>query len=252
VFLTQANDPRRPASAFALIKFFYEMDHARQFLDGDLFMRRLSYFRRQEDAEGRWDATEGTWAWLQKRGLQIHMTVPSLGPIHITEDDLGAPVQMSLGPPDDLHIFCMYAYYLEAPLPGDDLREVYGEDRLADLERAMQVDPRCLRFGPHAVIIPYGPFLERLKIQARQQKLGLQAGLLRYYDDEVFNGEFKIKDVPFRKQKRFDYQREFRICARPRPFDLAQRTFNIGSLRGLGAYVPSDQLLNAFKLSLAA
>ena len=80
------------------------------------------------------------------------------------------------------------------------------------LEAALQVDPRCLRFGPHAVVIPWGPFMERIKQTARSQSLRLRAGLVRYYDDEVFNGEFKLKDVPFRKQKRFDYQREFRIC----------------------------------------
>jgi len=63
---------------------------------------------------------------------------------------------MSRSEPDDLYIFCMYAYYLEAALPSDDLRDVYGEDRLVELEAAMQVDPRCLRFGPHAVVIPWG------------------------------------------------------------------------------------------------
>jgi len=124
MFLTAAGEQRRPAKVLALIKFFSELDHARQFLSGDLFMRRLSYFRREEDAEGRWDCTEGVWAWLQKKDLQIRMDVSGVGSIHITDRDLAAPVQMSLGEPDDLHIFCMYAYYVESPLPGDDLREV--------------------------------------------------------------------------------------------------------------------------------
>jgi hypothetical protein len=251
VILTRQDDRARSAKAYALIKFFSDIGHAQQFLDGDLFMRRLSYFRRQEDAEGRWDSTEGVWAWLQKRGLQIRMDPPNIGPIHITERDLAAPVSMSLGEPDDLHIFCMYAYYVEEARLGDDPREVYGEDRLADLELALQVDPRCLRFGPHAVIVPYGPFVGRLSRAARGQSLGLRAGLVRYYDDEVFNGEFKLKDVPFRKQKRFDYQREFRICVRPGAFDSLQRTINIGSLRDIAAHVPSEHLLNAFKISLA-
>ena len=251
MFLTTVDEQRRPARAFALIKFFSELGHARQFLDGDLFMRRLSYFRREEDTEGRWDCTEGVWAWLQKKGLQIRMDVPSVGAIHITDRDLAAPVQMSLGEPDDLHIFCMYAYYVESPLPGDDLREVYGNDRIADLERAMQVDPRCLRFGPHAVIIDYGAFVERLKTAAGLQRLGLTAGLVRYYDEDVFNGEFKLKDVPFRKQKRFEYQREFRVCIRPGAYDPLQRTINIGALASMATYVPSEHLLNAFKIEAA-
>jgi hypothetical protein len=176
---------------------------------------------------------------------------PCRGAINITERDLAAPVSMSLAEPDDLYIYCMYAYYIEEALPGDDLRDIYAEDRLADLEAALQVDPRCLRFGPHAVAIPWGSFMERIKQAARSQSLPLRAGLVRYYDDEVFNGEFKLKDVPFRKQKRFDYQREFRICIQTLDRSPMPRTFNIESLRGLGGYMPSEHMLKAFKLSLA-
>jgi len=251
MILLSPSDQPRPAKAYALVKFFSEFDHAQQFLDGGLFMRRLAYFRREEDAEGRWDSTEGVWGWLQKEGLQIHMSVPTVGTINITERDLAAPVSMALGEPDDLYIYCMYAYYIEEALPSDDVRDIYGEERVADLEAALQVDPRCLRFGPHAVVIPWGPFMESIKQAARGQSLRLRAGLVHYYDDEVFNGEFKLKDVPFRKQKRFDYQREFRICIQTLDRSLMPRTFNIGSLRGLGGYMPSEQTLKAFKLSLA-
>ncbi len=251
MILLSPSDKPRPAKAYALVKFFSERDHAQQFLDGDLFMRRLSYFRGEEDAEGRWDSTEGVWSWLQKKGLQIQMNVPSVGAINITERDLAAPVSMSLGEPDDLYIYCMYAYYIEEALPGDNLRDIYGEDRLADLEAALQVDSRCLRFGPHAVVIPWGLFMQRLKQAARSQSLRLRAGLVSYYDEEVFNGEFKLNDVPFRKQKRFDYQREFRICVHTLDRSPMPRTFNIGSLHELGGYMPSEQTLKAFKLSLA-
>src|SRR3984957_3267808 len=251
MILLSSSDRPRPCKAFAMVKFFSELDHAQQFLDGGLFMRRLAYFRREEDAEGRWDSTEGVWAWLQKKGLQIQMNVPAVGAINITERDLAAPVSMSLGEPEDLYIYCMCAYYIAEPRPDEDLRDVYGEDRVADLEAALQVDPRCLRFGPHAVVIPWGPFMERIKQAARSQSLRLRAGLVHYYDDAVFNGEFKLKDVVFRKQKRFDYQREFRICIQTLDRSPVPRTFNIESLRGLGGYMPSELVLKAFKLSLA-
>lgn len=248
-YLLNVDEPRRKARIFALVRFFSELEHARQFLDGDLFMRRLSYYRRQEDAEGRWDATEGVWTWLQKQGLGIELTVPRIGVANITERDLAAPVSMSLGETDDLYIYCMYAYYVQEPLPGDDPEEIYGDDRLAELEAALHIDPRCLRFGPHAVVIPYGAFMESLKKTAIEQKLSLRADLVRYYDNEILNGQFQPKDVPFRKQKRFDYQREYRISIRTLDRSPLPRTFNIGSLRELGRYVPSEQILKAFKLS---
>jgi len=250
MILLSTADPLRRSRGFAMVKFFSEFEHAQQFLNGDLFMRRLSYYRREEDAEGRWDSTEGVWAWLQKGGLQIQMNVPNIGAVNIGERDLAAPVAMSLGEPDDLYIFCTYAYYLEEPLPGDDPKDIYGEDRLPELEAALQIDPRCLRFGPHAVVIPWGVFMERIKRAATSQSLRLRAGLVRYYDNEVLNGQFQLKDVPFRKQKRFEYQREFRICIQTLDSSPTPRIFNIGFLRGLGSYIPSEHVLKALKLSL--
>jgi hypothetical protein len=250
MYLLNVDEPRRKTNIFALVKFFGELEHANRLLDGDLFMRRLSYYRRQEDAEGRWDSTEGVWAWLQKQGLEIALTVPRIGVANITERDLAAPVSMSLSETDDLYIYCMYAYYLQEALPGDDPEEIYGDDRLAELEAALHIDPRCLRFGPHAVVIPYGAFMERFKKAAIDQALSMRADLVRYYDNEILNGQFQLKDVPFRKQKRFDYQREYRISIRAPDRSPLPRIFNIGSLHGLGSYVPSEQILKALKLSL--
>ena len=250
MILTDAADIPRRSKVYALVKFFSENDHAEQFLDGTLFTRRLSYFRRMEEEDGRWDSTEGTWAWLQKKGLQIRMEVPQIGPIHIGEPDLAAPVSMSLAAHDDLHIFCSYAYYVDEARAGDDLRDIYGEDRLAELERALQIDPRCLRFGAHAVVVPWAPFKTRVIQAVRAQSLRLRTGLVRYYDDQIFNGEFRFKDVPFRKQRRFEYQRELRVCIDSRPIYSETRTINIGSLRDIAAYAPAEALLGAFKLSI--
>jgi hypothetical protein len=250
MYLMAPTDRPRPSRVFALVKLFADREHAEQFLDGDLFMRRLSYFRQEEDAEGRWDSTEGVFAWLQRQGLQIQIIAPRFSHLNINEHDLANPVSISLGEPDDLYIFCTYAYYIEQPLPGDDPRDVYGEDRISELEAALRIDPRCLRFGPHAVVVPYEAFTDRLKKAAKYESWHMRANLVRYYNNDVFNGEFKRKVAPFRKQMRFDYQREFRICIQTLDHSSEPRRFNIGSLRGIAHYIPSETLLNAFKLSL--
>jgi len=92
--------------------------------------------------------------------------------------------------------------------------------------------------------------MERLKKAVIEQALSARADLVRYYDNEILNGQFQLKDVPFRKQKRFDYQREYRISIGTLDRSPLPRTFSIGSLRGLGSYVPSERILKAFKLSL--
>jgi hypothetical protein len=35
---------------------------------------------------------------------------------------------------------------------------------------------------------------------------------VEYYDDETFSGAITENDIPFKKQKRFAHQREFRFC----------------------------------------
>ena len=247
--MLSSSDPPRPSKAYALVKFF---SNSTTLISSSTVAYSCAGWptsAARKTAKDVRDSTEGVWAWLQKQDLQIHMDVPAVRPINITECDLAAPVSISLGEPDHLYIYCMYAYYIEKALPGDDARDIYGEDRLADLEAALQVDPRCLRFGPHAVVIPWRPFMERIEHAARSQSLRLRAGLVRYYDDEVFNGEFKLKDVPFRKQKRFDYQREFRICIKTLDRSPMPRTFNVGSLRGLGGYMPSEHVRKALSFS---
>ena len=175
------------------------------------------------------------------------MDVPAVRPINITECDLAAPVSISLGEPDHLYIYCMYAYYIEKALPGDDARDIYGEDRLADLEAALQVDPRCLRFGPHAVVIPWRPFMERIEHAARSQSLRLRAGLVRYYDDEVFNGNSNSRTSPSASRSGSTISANLGFALRTLDRSPMPRTFNVGSLRGLGGYMPSEHVRKAFK-----
>jgi hypothetical protein len=249
MYVLNVNEPRRRTITYAYVKFFSERDHAEQFLDGKLFMQRVAHFRQQEDEEGRWDRTEGVSAWLQKQGLEIQLTMPTIGVANITERDLAAPVSISMSETDEPYIFCLYAYYIQRPLPTDDPRDIYGEDRLAELEANLQIDPKCLKLGPHAVWVPACPFMERLKEAAPGLGLSVRADHVRYYDEGVLNGQFDPKDVPFRKQKRFAYQSEYRICVRTLDRTPGPRIFNIGSLRGFSTYMDSKNLLHALKLA---
>ncbi|GCE79380.1 hypothetical protein [Komagataeibacter oboediens] len=245
------NPSDRPSGSkiFFLIKFFSEKDHARQFLDGNLFMRRMSYFQREEDSGGRWDETEGVGAWWQKKGMKIRLCPPGRRSINITEKDLAGPVYLSPLAFDNIYIYCMYAIHIEETR----FSQVNDMASLAGLEATLKIDPRCLRFGPHAVVVHrLMPFQERITQAIKIHSFGLRANLVHYYDNDVFNGIIAIKDIPFRKQKRFSYQREFRICVRNNDlYPMKENlTLKVGSLSDVATYIPSEQLLSAFKLDM--
>jgi len=71
-----------------------------------------------------------------------------------------------------------------------------------------------------------------------------------YYDDETFHGEIPPKDIPFRKQKRFSYQHEFRLCIDAPTQQDTPITINIGDLSHICAKVEPSQLNSLFKLKL--
>ena len=231
---------RGKIAAFYFIKFFNEEPHALQFIAGDLFMRRLSYFKRLEDAEGRGDSNEALFAWLQPRGLKMNFEIPGIGKAEITESDLAAPVSMGFHDHNFLYVYCMYCVYAQW----------FEGVQVSDMEKQIQIDERCLRFGPYAVIVPVHHFVDRLKKAKENQSLLLAAWLVEYYDEAVFNGELSNDDAPFRKRNNFSYQLEYRVCLETLTRDDVPRTVNIGSLSDIARLIPSKLLPGSIKLSL--
>jgi hypothetical protein len=90
-----------------LVKFFSEEKHADDFLEGKLFLNRLSFFRKQEKecSDGRSDTTEAIKMWLQPFDVQMSLSVPGIGTAKITPKDLAAPVSFAYTNADYLHVF---------------------------------------------------------------------------------------------------------------------------------------------------
>ena len=217
-----------------LVKFFKEEKHANDFLAGKLFLNRLSYFRKQEDecSDGRSDTTEAIKMWLQPFDVQMSLSVPGIGTAKITPKDWAAPVSFVNANADYLHVFCMYAIYTSEPLSNSTTIE--DKQRLAqELKRKLSIDDRCMKFGRFAVIVPAHQFLNQMQEQLRIQKYIFQAKLVDYYDEKSFNGEFSNSDVPFKKQVRFAYQREYRIAVAPSSLASTPITIDIGPIDNL-------------------
>jgi len=238
-----------------LIKFFTDEHHADQFMAGNLYLNTLAYFKQAEveDSDGRMDVTEGVAMWWQPDNFVMNLNVPGIGDIEITKADLAGPVSIASQIHNNLHLFCLYALHAT----GFEL--IDGKINLApeqaeELERQLRIDERCMKFGKFAVIMPAGPFLEHLRHAFNSQGYKCRGELVEYYDEETFHGEIPPKDIPFRKQKRFSYQQEFRLCVYPRTEEEAANSnpisIGIGDISHICRKVEAAQVPSLFELKL--
>ena len=181
------------AMIWYLIKFFSEEAHADQFIAGNLYLNRLSYFKRIEEefGDGRPDATEAVAMWWQPDDFSMTLTVPGIGEVTITKADLAALVSMAYEHHDYLHIFCLYAVHTSG-FSCVDGKIDYAPEEAEKLHNQLRIDERCFKFGKFAVITPAVPFLSQLKDALQRQGYRCQGKLVKYYDDEVFHGEIKL------------------------------------------------------------
>jgi hypothetical protein len=122
-----------------LVKFFSEEQHADQFIAGQLYLNRLSYFKKVEAAceDGRPDANEAVALWWQPADILINLSIGGIGETEITKNDLAAPISMSFDRHDYLHVFCMTAIYTDG-FECIDGKIEYAEDEGSQLKEATQ------------------------------------------------------------------------------------------------------------------
>jgi hypothetical protein len=195
-----------------LVKFFSKEEHADQFIAGKLYLNRLAYFKELEGNDGRPDADEAVASWWQPHDVSMQLSVAQLNlTTNITSKDLAAPVSTSYLAHDYLHVYCMSAVVVPEKVT-TQMSFKCTDAEIEELRKALTFDDRCFQFGGHAVVVHTASFLEQMKKAALSRRYRLRGRLVKYYDEELFHGSFKWDEIPFRKQKRFKYQREFRVC----------------------------------------
>lgn len=113
------------------------------------------------------------------------------------------------------------------------------------------IDSRCLEFGSHAVVVAVSPFLAQLKEVLQRNGQWFKADLVEYYDDQIFHGEIPPSDIPFRKQKRFSYQKEYRICVQTNTKGTNPISIEMGDISMFSARIDSARLNSLMELKLA-
>lgn len=213
-------DPENPV--LALIKFGCQ-EHMESLLkEGTLFFQTLKYFRELKDGgELRGDPDEAlaeiyhgpqitTLTMTSEDGRTYDLLDPTNG---ITP----TRIEFRFSEAERLNVYCLYAL----------------------TPQSIYIDPRCLKFGTHAVVIrDKREFLKRVNLAYKNDGTfqAFKPDLVRYVDDGVHSGEFS----PFCKYKPYAYQSELRLVLSPplgTPF-----TLGIGSLEDIAELCPSSEL----------
>lgn len=228
------------------IRFFSREEYADNFIKGHLYLNTLRYFKGVEQSDGRGDPHEGVSHWFQPKDIGSFRLEASNGMnINMVGSDFSRPLMIQPSHIEKINVFCLYAYgsYL---LPKIDNKTKIWSEYKALAHDLFQISDKCREFGDWAVVIQPKKFMERIYSNLNLSNKKAKSGLVEYYDDTVFSGEFSLNESPFKKQKRFEYQREFRICVCPdnpefhigRPISL-----NIGDLSNFTCKSTTDQVI---------
>lgn len=200
-----------------LFKFCSERDHAEDLLDGTLYCNRLSWFRQLEDTD-RGDPYEG----------QRMRHVGKFGAFDTQMRILNHDI-------DNLALFCM-------SLPHAQRRaDVAGriEESLATF----------VGMGRHAVVVDdFDAFIDRIAAAAKREKYAVRINLVRYYkfypdaSPDDLSGSW---EPVFLKHVQYASQQEYRIAIHTGKKDTSPLRVNIGSIRDIARYVPTEALLNS-------
>lgn len=231
------------------IKFFTEVEHAEMFMDGNVYMNRLSFFKALEASSDDWrsDRNEAISHWWQPDDAIIKLNFPGFPELIINKDDMAGPVSMAFEAHDHLHVFCMYAM---STIGFECIKGKidYGPDDAVELTKQLSIDERCFKFGEHAVIVPAVKFIERAEAALTRAKINARLGAVEYFDGATFHGSASEMTIPFRKLKEFSFQNEFRICLDTQTRGVNPYTLSLGDLRDCSVLVRSAELNKLFRI----
>jgi hypothetical protein len=145
-----------------LVKFFEEEKHADQIRKGELYLNRISFFKKNgyenTNEDGRPDKNEAISHWFQPSRTRIELSVPELSLFHsIPSEELSAPSSLAYSRHENLHVYCMTS------MSHDSIDGLDNHQIESTLRQQIKVNEKCYKFGNYAVITQAKPFLERAK-----------------------------------------------------------------------------------------
>lgn len=209
---------------FFTIKVCGQEEHRDGFIEGHLFMNRLSYFRQYEEAETAniGDRHEATVMLLQPG--QFTMTI---GDYTIPAEDMAGPSVLQHNGHNSLNLLCLYAV-------NERGHSFCSEGDFECFVEAQMMKPEVDGLGDYAaIVVNTKAFQERVFQAIRRQGFKGMASLVDYYNPLTFNGSFDTDRAVFNKRDTYSHQREYRFAIDRGVDEEAAYTLEVGSLQDI-------------------
>jgi hypothetical protein len=221
----------RKNSIIYLVKFFEKKEYAESFLNGELYLNTLSFFKKydKDEGDGRGDPYEAPEGWYQPNQIEL-----KLGE-HVF-NDIVAPVIIQKPHHDSLNLLCLTACHA-------GMFTQVNSDNINDFKKQLSLDEDVKRLGELAVmILEPEKFLEKIFLAAEERGISLEAGLVQYFEED-FSGSFTGADVLFKKHENFSFQSEYRVVMDINEEHDSENLY-IGDIRDIAKFVKVEELIN--------
>ncbi|ENJ7946281.1 hypothetical protein WFO77_17135 [Yersinia enterocolitica] len=218
------------------IKFFKEKKYADDFLNGYVYMNRLSYFRENYAGENLTeennvsDKYEGTDGWVQPEHVTITLLDTGKPIIPIT------PVQYFNRKWDFYNLFCVFSVYVE---PDKD-----SFSSLEDACSALLPRNETSNLGEYCVIIKATDFTHLFERVCSSLSVDLSHDLVNYFDKTKFSGHFEEGRSIFNKVDSFEHQKEYRFCIAPVEHGTDAKILFLGDIKHIAQMCDFNDLKN--------
>ena len=221
-----------------LVKVSSEKDHADRFMQGEIYARRLSWFRKLEGDDQRGDELEAAIVY-PRENIRIVLEPINIetGEAHeviIPPEDIATNPVLTLDHFNNLHVFCMYATGIKNPKTVSE----------SNIPNKLWLPTFLEEFGEHVVLIfNVTEFLQRIQESALDQNLALWGQAVKYYNPESGSPELSPGMwVVFSKSQKFAHQSEYRLVFDTGTAGDDPLTLNIGSIDDIAMRFNADNL----------
>ncbi|ENT8515866.1 hypothetical protein ACKGJF_002718 [Raoultella ornithinolytica] len=235
-----------------LLKVFSSEKYKEDFLNGNLYMNTINYFRKyEEDTKGNiGDKFEALTGWMHPH--EFRLEIEFNGVKHkINPDDIVGPIITSMKIHEHANVFCMTHLHSH----DIDMGNIKSEEEYELVKRYFTLPDDVRNLGEYMVVITSPmEFVDRAlaegkKLLNAKEALDYQSKQVVYYDEAEKSLLLdNMRDAPFYKQSLYEHQNEYRLClTRDNPDDKPY-VMHIGNLRDISIEIKTSEFNSMLEL----
>lgn len=235
-----------------LAKVFSCEEYKEDFLNGNIYMNTIQYFRDyEEETEGNvGDKYEALTGWLQPHEYRFEIVVNGVKHT-LNPNDIVGPITTTMNRHNHANVFCMTHLHSHEL----DMSSIKSEEEYRLAEKYFTLPEEVKNLGDYMVVITNPmEFVRRARDEAQRlydinDAIYYQSKQVVYYDAATQSLMLdNDNDAPFYKQNRYAHQNEYRLCLlRDNPDDKPY-TMKIGNLRDISMELKTSDFNSLLEL----